>query len=72
MSVKPNLPRFHAQHRDIGGRADGQIAQFFVVNFARRIPGGVAGSRRPADMPIARNLLITLSMSFMPAFMLPM
>ena len=48
------------------------MAQLLLLISRAGIPGRSRAITSSRDMPRARNLLITLSMSFMPAFMLPM
>ena len=64
-------PRSSAQHGDVGRRADREVSE-------RRCRICLAGFHvdraitSASGTPSARNLLMTLSMSFMPAFMLAM
>jgi hypothetical protein len=68
---KPVVSLFQAEHGYIGDGAHGQMSQLLLLDSR----AGFQVDRRitsSSDIPSARNLSITFSMSFMPAFMLPM
>ena len=72
MSRKPKRP-FSRRSTAMSAMApDRQVAQRVLLDLARRVPGGLRDHLRQRTCPCARNLLMTLSMSFMPAFMLLM
>jgi hypothetical protein len=68
---KPEFAFLYAKHRNIRRSSHRKCPQFIMLDFM----GGFQVERRTIsciDIPIFRNFDITLVMSFMPAFILPM
>ena len=67
---EPETAFLDPPHRDIGVRANAEVAERVLPHRARRVPRRPPNRSRRTEVPSARNLLITFGMSFMPPLML--